>query len=275
MKKFENIMIASDLDGTFFSSSTEEVPRNIERIKYFTENGGLFTFATGRVAAHLMTRLAGAHEYVNFPAVTCNGMVLFDIATGREVEEHFSDTDKVMDTVRFFEGRYEGLGYRAHTRDGVIYFQPDNPYIKREVESSRMPTKYLPFEKWKDEKIYKLTFRADPETLECVKRELEEAFPGVYTISLSWVDLLETQPYGMSKASMLADIKERFLREGRAIKLYAVGDYENDLEMLAMADVAVCPANAIDSVKRVCDLCLCDNDTGVIADLIDHLDRIM
>ncbi len=273
MKKFENIMIASDLDGTFFSSRTEVVPRNIERIKYFIENGGLFTVATGRVAAHLTTRIPVGCDYINFPAVTCNGMVLFDIATGREVEENFSDTDKIIETVNFFFERYPALAYRAHTREGVIYFQPDNPYIKRELEGSRMPMRFVPFEKWKDERMYKLTFRADSETLASVKRELEEAFPRVYTISLSWADLLETQPHGKSKASMLADIKSRFLSEGKEIKLYAVGDYENDIEMLAMADVAVCPANAIDSVKQVCDLCLCDNDTGVIADLIDYLDR--
>ncbi|MBO5415645.1 MAG: HAD-IIB family hydrolase [Clostridia bacterium] len=273
MKKFENIMIVSDLDGTFFSSSTEVVPRNVEWIRYFIENGGLFTFATGRVAAHLTTRIPKACDYVNFPAVTCNGMVLFDIATGKEVEEHFSDVDKIIETVEFFRDRYPSLGYRGHTREGVIYFQPDNPYIKRERETSRMPMKFLPFEEWGNEKLYKLTLRADGDTLEKVKRELEEAFPSVYTISLSWVDLLETQPYGISKASMLADIKANFLREGREIKLYAVGDYENDIEMLSMADVAVCPANAIDSVKRICDLCLCDNDTGVIADLIEYLDR--
>ena len=34
-KKFENILIASDLDGTFFGSKTHLVERNLEKIKYF------------------------------------------------------------------------------------------------------------------------------------------------------------------------------------------------------------------------------------------------
>ena len=46
-----------------------------------------------------------------------------------------------------------------------------------------------------------------------------------------------------------------------------------DLEMLRAADVAVCPENAIDSVKEICDLCLCDHKQGVIADLIEHIER--
>ena len=48
-------------------------------------------------------------------------------------------------------------------------------------------------------------------------------------------------------------------------------DVYDTLEMLRIADVAVCPANAIDAVKEVCDLCLCDHDLGVLADLVELL----
>ena len=43
--------------------------------------------------------------------------------------------------------------------------------------------------------------------------------------------------------------------------------------MLRKADVAVCPDNAIETVKEICDLCLCDHKQGVIADLIELLER--
>ena len=49
MSKFENIVIASDLDGTYFATGTKLVERNLERVRYFCENGGHFTFATGRL----------------------------------------------------------------------------------------------------------------------------------------------------------------------------------------------------------------------------------
>ena len=38
--------------------------------------------------------------------------------------------------------------------------------------------------------------------------------------------------------------------EGRT--LIAVGDYWNDMELLAAADIPCCPDNAIDEVKAVC-----------------------
>lgn len=48
MKKFENIIFASDVDGTFASYKQPMAYKNIEALKYFKENGGRFCFATGR-----------------------------------------------------------------------------------------------------------------------------------------------------------------------------------------------------------------------------------
>jgi hydroxymethylpyrimidine pyrophosphatase-like HAD family hydrolase len=42
--------------------------------------------------------------------------------------------------------------------------------------------------------------------------------------------------------------------------------------MLRLADISACPSNANDNVKAICKHCLCSNDEGVIADLIDLLD---
>ena len=70
-----------------------------------------------------------------------------------------------------------------------------------------------------------------------------------------------------------ARLRDMLSEGGKRKTLYAVGDYENDLEMLRASDVAVCPSNALDKIKDICDLCLCDNDTGVIADLIEYIDK--
>ena len=50
MNRFSHIIIASDLDGTFLNDRSRPVPRNLAAIRYFTEHGGHFTFATGRVS---------------------------------------------------------------------------------------------------------------------------------------------------------------------------------------------------------------------------------
>ena len=59
---------------------------------------------------------------------------------------------------------------------------------------------------------------------------------------------------------------------GEGVTLYACGDYLNDLEMLRVADVAVCPSGAHDAIKEASHLCLCSNNDGLIADLVEHIE---
>lgn len=263
-------MIVSDMDGTFLSTSKYEVPRNIERIRYFVDNGGKFTFATGRISPHVLLCAPNAQSYVNAPAVTCNGMSLYDVAAQTPIKEKFMDSALLSELVEWLYESYPNLAYRGMGRDGIITFQPENPYIKAEMERKKgSPTFIVERNNFADMLFHKLTLRDKNSVLREVMAKIEMAYPDVFNLCFSEIDILEIQPKGISKALMVSE-----LRELLSIKrLYAVGDYENDLEMLAVADVAVCPANAIDEVKEACDLCLCDNDTGVIADLIDILDR--
>ena len=49
MKRYEGILLCSDLDGTLYTSGTKQIsPENLEAVKYFIANGGQFTFASGR-----------------------------------------------------------------------------------------------------------------------------------------------------------------------------------------------------------------------------------
>lgn len=273
MKKFDNIMIASDLDGTFFSSERREVARNIEKIRYFTDNGGLFTFSTGRIYPHVLSCAPNSPSYVNCPIVSCNGMCLYDISEGRALKEHFSDSDLIADVTNFVYERYPSIGFRGVGRDGIITFQPENRFIKGEMELKIAPTFIVPRENWRGEKFHKLTLRDKPDVLARVKEEIAERFPNKFNLCYSEPTVFEIQPFGVSKAVMLSELRDMVSEGGVRRTLYAVGDYGNDIEMLKMADVAVCPSNALDEIKEICDLCLCENNQGVIADLIEYIEN--
>ena len=56
--------------------------------------------------------------------------------------------------------------------------------------------------------------------------------------------------------------------------VWAIGDYENDLNMLQMADRRATPANGIDALKALPGIVeVCDHDEGAIAGLIRHIER--
>ena len=275
MKKFENIIIASDLDGTFLADNIKEVPRNVEKIKYFIENGGTFTFATGRIGVHVMRALPNSANYVNCPIVSCNGMALFDLSRGKTVRQSLFSAELISETVDFLYERYPNAFYRIMTPVGVVYFQPENRFAIREKAENTVDYIYTEPSEINKLEIYKLTLRDTPEVLEEIKAVVEERFGDTFDICRSWSSLMELMPRGYSKAVLLSELRDELSASGVRKTLYAVGDYENDLEMLRAADVAVCPANAMDKVKAVCDLCLCDNNSGVIADLIEHIEAQM
>ena len=273
MKKFENIIIASDLDGTFLSSECGEVKRNIEKIKYFTENGGLFTFATGRIALHVQNALPNAASYVNAPMVSCNGMQLFDLKKGKTIRRNVVDLELHIEVIQYLRRLYPNTFYRTITEGGIAQFQPEHRYALEELAEKTVDYIYAEPEQLRDLNVYKLTLRDEPEILDEIKTVIEEKYGDHYHICKSWCDLLEIMTKGYTKATMLKDLQAELSEGGKLKKLYAVGDYENDLEMLSVADVAVCPENAVDSVKAVCDHCFGDNDSGVIADLIEYIDK--
>ena len=273
MKKFEDILILSDLDGTFLSKNTGEVSRNIDKIKYFTENGGHFSFATGRVAPHVLFAAPNSPNYVNCPIVSANGMVIYDIVSGKALIENFTDSDMIAKMLSLINEKYPNVLFRAMNGKGVVTFQPENSFMKREMERGDCPVSVITRENWINEKFYKVTLRDEHETLLEVSKVIEKSFPDEFNLCFSWPTIFEIMPKGMSKAVAALRLRDMLSVDGVKKKLYAVGDYGNDIEMLKAADVAVCPSNAIDEVKAVCDLCLCDNDSGVIADLIEHIEN--
>ena len=49
MKKFEGLLLCTDLDGTLLNNERKVSKENREAIDYFKSEGGYFTFITGRM----------------------------------------------------------------------------------------------------------------------------------------------------------------------------------------------------------------------------------
>ena len=116
-----------------------------------------------------------------------------------------------------------------------------------------------------------MVLRIDAELLDVAMTELCEKFDGKFEFTQSWSTIIDIQPRGINKGSAI----KRYTRTklGKNAKIYACGDYFNDIEMLKEADVGVCPSNAQTRVKEVSDLCLCSNNEGLIADLVEYIEK--
>lgn len=252
MGKFDGYLICSDFDGTF-AHKTEPVEANLPAVRYFTQNGGRFTVATGRTMDFI--REKKLTELINAPACLFNGSVVYDYAKGETLRAlHLPFT--VGDALRL-------MGEQLSLADKVDIF--DAPVSVSRLDISGLSAAQL------EQKPLKLLFRfLTPELADEFKAAAEEKLAGQCYISKSFPLCVELNPSEGTKGHALAFIKNSLPGVHTAI---GVGDNDNDRILLEYADVGAAPENAVDSVKELADIHLRPCTQGTIAHLIEILDR--
>ena len=275
MGKFDGILIVSDMDGTFLGNGGRVVPENIEAIEYFKSEGGRFTIASGRIF-YVISPIAEVPKSLNAPAVLSNGSCFYDFSKEKIIDASFIDGKTVSKALNFIRQNHKTVGIVVNSGIGII-----SDLLVRGIENYSKTIgedmfHLLPFGEWDTDLhgVFKVVFRGEPDELDVIRAELESGFPDTSEFAKSCETFLECQKLGITKADRVVELKRLIEKEsGRKMKLFACGDYENDITMLRAADFSVCPENAIPEVKELVDLCLCHCDRGLIADLIDRLDK--
>lgn len=256
MGKFEGILICSDLDGTFIGAG-DVISVNKNAVEYFIEEGGIFTFATGRNVAHLLN--SELYAIINAPACLLNGSVIYDYKEKRILYEK-----RLSFSVGDFVGRiskYSGVDMTVCVYNGcedseVLTFDLKN--IPSEVLNC-VPLKIV------------CSFAEVKEADEFKAFVIKEKFFKDCYISKSWNVGVEFNSSSATKGSGIDFIKNHLKDIHTSI---GIGDYENDIPLLLHADIGVCVASGIDKVKEVADVIVKRNDDCAIADLIDILQKM-
>ena len=92
MKK--DVLYVSDLDGTLMRSDGTLSPETVRMINALTERGAAFTYATARSIESARTIAGGLN--LPLPAITRNGCVLADNATGRHLEKALFTEEEIV-----------------------------------------------------------------------------------------------------------------------------------------------------------------------------------
>ena len=279
MADLSNILIVTDLDGTFFGKHGSPIERNLEAVERLKAQGGHFTVATGRTNLNLKHKWRDAASLVNAPIVGCNGAMLYDLRTDEMIDGRLMNREHVMELIDLMVSEFPDLGARLSVEDGFLSSPGQRercPEVNRDLERVAPAKVYtLPEDEWLSIKDwYKVVVRGEIERTDEFRAAAEARWRDRFVTSKSGAAYLEFQAPNTTKATMLTALREYVEREvGKPVRLYACGDYENDLTMLAAADVAVCPTNALDCVKAVSDHCLCHHTEGLIASLIELIEE--
>ncbi len=277
MGKFDNIVIASDMDGTYIARTEEGDRRNRERIEYFKANGGHFTFATGRNIRQLLEAVPDAGDIVNLPITCCNGAFLYDLGAKKELSAHTVDPYELSKMIDAFSAINNELGLGDTWRRKLITCKK-KAFIENDIEEYTSPkfkssmTDIFSMSEWEEYNIYKCVFVGEEASVNAMRPKLDPMFKDKFTISQANEQYYEYNAFGVSKASMLKEMLKLCFGE-RKMTLCVAGDYDNDAEMLKIADLACCPENASDAVKSICTKHFCHHTKGVIADIIDYIDK--
>ena len=122
-----------------------------------------------------------------------------------------------------------------------------------------------------NDRFYKSVVYGDPADLAEVSALIKSKYPDRFVYAKSSASIFEILNPEATKGIAIKRLKDYYRSLGEDVITVAAGDYENDIDMLAAADIAVCPANAIDSVKSICRYRLRSNNEGTIAHLIEKI----
>ena len=261
------ICIITDLDGTFLPKSKIPLERDLAAVREFEEAGGLFTIATGRTiqASKRYPELLGLRT----PMIVFNGAGIYDAQADRLLYRHpLPDTAKDMTAQILRDNPHVGVEVLCAEDTWVVN---NTEWEQEHVRVCQVTPQYGSLDEVQGTWL-KVLFAMHPDDVPPLIDYIDrQGFQDV-DFCRSEKRFYEMLPKGVSKGSGLTAF--RMLPGMRHYTFVAVGDYDNDIEMLKAADFAVCPQNACNHAKAAADLVLSRTcEEGAMEELIDSLLR--
>ena len=267
MKKFEGILLCTDLDGTLLRNDKSISRENLDAINYFMSEGGYFTFITGRMPYTSSNIYKTLNQ--NAPFGCINGGGIYDHRLGKYLwtrelsKEFFELIDEVVENI-------ENIGIQVNSFDR-IHFAGENEAMARFRRATGAPNIVTPYREV-TEPIGKIVFGDTCNETILKLADILASHPKAYKFDFirSEQTLYEILPKGNTKGDVMLRIAD--ILGIKHEKTVAVGDYSNDVAMLKDAGVGVAVANANDEAKAAADRITVSNEDHAIAKIISEID---
>lgn len=267
MKKFENFLIVSDMDGTLIDESWTISRENIDAAKYFMENGGIFTYATGRqvpIAREIINQLMP-----NAPVICYNGAAIYDFASEKYLWS--SETDRSCAAiVEDLLENFPVVNIEINTPEGIYTLKDIDYSIPRYDKFNSFFTKGDSVgsiaSPWL--KVVIVTRDEDMAAL----RSYVSAHPlfEKFRFSQSATFLYEILDPCLNKGTTLVELGKIL---GGNYKTIAVGDNENDIDLLKAADIGFAVGDGSPLLLSQCKNLTVPFKDHVLVDIVDKLEK--
>jgi Cof subfamily protein (haloacid dehalogenase superfamily) len=257
-------LIATDLDGTLLNSKHELTPYTEQVLRKVMDRGVHVVLATGKSrnsAIKLIERLG-----LTTPGVYLQGLAVYG-GDGTITHQQTLDEHILRRVIDFAEEHDQTLIAYSGLR---ILCRNENEFTSRlQLVHEPLPELISPFSGILGSvPINKMYFTCRREDMPALREKLKTLINGTATVVQSTHEIVEILPLGMSKGAGL-----KLLIEDMNVapeNVMALGDGDNDIEMIQLAGIGVAMANAMPRVKEVADYITASNDEDGVAQAIER-----
>ena len=252
-------IIVSDLDGTLLIYNERSVSisdKNVSKIKLWQEKN-YFTIATGRNAFEVIDILKNANLKPNTYLICNNGAIIYDYYENKVIYEEKMPVNFTLAICEYYYNNDIGhLGISSSEGGFGVSFKMDKSKYQEIINVV------------KKDKVNKLGqyfkgYDIKP-TIKYLKGLVEIEKVDLVFSSDTYLDI---QPKGTSKGKALNELKRLVPNS----KIYAIGDYLNDYEMLINADVSFAPSNSAKEIKEIANYLVGHHNDDAVAEMIDKI----
>lgn len=269
--KFDGFTLVSDIDGTLVDRDWNVTQQNIEAIQYFQSEGGKFTLATGRIPWHVKQLQQKLH--IDLPIICYNGACIYDLDSGKTWWQHMLEGD-VTNLVDDVLKNVKKVGLQIYSNH-CIYMYGRNPEIAN-VTFLDDGKNVLDLKDYKEtpQPWAKLMFvvRAD-KLRELRNRVQQHPDYSKYAFVQSSPEYYEMLHPLTNKGNALETLVQMNHLERE--KIIAVGDNENDIEMVKRAKYGFMTDTAEENYKKVADFITGSCERDSIAGVVQRMEEFV
>lgn len=258
--------VAMDLDGTVLDETFQPSPRTASAIAAAEAAGIACLIATGRMFVSAR-RVAGTLG-IRRPIVCYQGALVADPVTGDVLVHRPIEAPLARELLLAIP--------EHHARRSNLYID-DELYVWEENEATRRYSQVAgvqmhivgPLADWIQQPTTKIVTVGPPDEMDALRDQLQPRFGSRAFIAKSLPFFLEFAAPGVSKASGLALVAD--LLGFTSEQAIAVGDAENDREMVEWAGWGLAVANASEQLKNEADGVIPSVHDDGVAQLLEAL----
>lgn len=272
-------LFVSDLDGTLLNSKAELSDTTVKLINQGIADGLEFTISTARTPTTALKIIEKLN--IRLPIMMMNGVLIYDMTTGRYVSKSVMDETVVMVLLGLI--KLKGLScflYALEDDEFRAYYDSVDSQSLNYFRNERI----MKYDK-KFTEVEDLSLIAGNDIIYCVLREPKEKLDGLYR-ELSVVkgvkaefypDIYNDEYYMLEIYSENASKKEALSRlrtMGQYDSVISFGDNLNDKALLEASDYFYAVSNAHPEIQNMAASVIPSNDEDGVARFIEQMCRM-